>query len=1088
MRKEIFRTIILATSLLHLARSRIPCMDQLRKSRVTLYDSTAYVYEGSPLRVEKQLNFMLPLNISELLGVPEGYFEAARTLQQACDGALSIIESVYPPVVYTIPALTVDATVTKRVRAKRSNYWSTVGAEVSPPREIIREGMVGKPPMASVGYQGPVVDRMEFDVRRYVSYKITTVPIQGVAAKKGSLSMYRYQCEILGGHIPRVASYSRASRVNLRSFMVNNDIPYILLDTEYDFNTLQIMFATIEGPRDTLFDAFPEAYNNAPLAWYAREGPSKTRQYLKGQAQDAQPLWKQVLSPYAQIRYNKDGTLTPVLNRAHSITGPSWVVNRPFDLINVTAEFPEGKRQLQQHLPDTSFVCEIPKPKPPPEETEQRAPQQRQYLGMVQACYNTVASIEVEGANFQARLVSLFQKHHIPLPTPTQRQEEVAKRSSLAPLPRKRKKRFFAAVAPALMKGIPWLASFLISQLGSPQTSKVKRLAVKHAVKNTAPSKRRAVKTLVKMARTVTDNSMEAMTQANLGYGLWPFYDSRKGTGTLSVNQTKDAIIRGTKELRQHADTLRGLQVEMGETKEILRALALEIRDTRDELEGVKKDVQAIQAIVSVQHILGEAAVKMAVLNNEAQQAYEDVRSVLRDISANIVPSLFNPIVAHALSERQSKRYAVAPHPTRPVFLDPLITNGEMYVFGFFFLGTRDWELYSIHPLPRFYEQVAYTRKIEFRYALLDSTQTSYFPLTEAEMNQCKYSACPATGVKREVIDDLCTIRGMAHLPFSPDCRITEETAKPYLQVTQSILLYSMPEKAYARLNCHAMSPLSGNTPQEGIGPEDGYWLEGIGSTSIPEGCEFTIATPKAVSAYGPPLSIQPQRDLPEVRSQQLSILDRENDDEIVFHEEYKNNLTLMNHFMDTHRRIDETGKYVISIGSVTLATLTGVAATFAYLKKSRQTLSARQKDTTKDLGNTRDEVKQEQQKLHQRVDRTRQDTAQNVHHLHNYVGTLYRFLNNPLQLRQYLDGKATMEVPSRLPLLNVLTHKESPGELGSDDPILKEGIIEKSKKGKPTCNPPLPPKLPKYHRLPLDTSIETVSTPAGVAIVSTKV
>ena len=967
------------------------------RGNVVIYEATAYVYEGSPLRADKQLHLRLPLHIGQLLLLPERYITASRTLRRACNRGLLAADRILPDEEDVQQEITTAAaptrTRTKKLQPKPKPF---IAGETRKKTGVHRYDVLG------------IFEWKHLRPRNGGARPVDTVP----------LTEARYQCVSEGGRLPRLASYDEYSRLAFAEYLRQQHILRVIVDTEYDPSQGEVLFPTIEEVSVTLQAAFPEKYHLKPKTMQAQFQDGKVI-YVQGDTHV--PMWKHFNDVDLTVYYTENATMEV----AHSNTKSS-VTGFAIDTKAIETQNDRMQNYDRRHMPVSAVVCEfqIPEYRKPEATRVDTTPDRSQYLALIQACYDSAAAIEQQGIKYQLRLVALFEQHHMEYPGPLSEQLEhmepslkIAAQSSSSDCSLcSRQKRYLPSLTP-LSTG--WYATHLINVIrGKYEKEKEKEkpvahLGVKYGISQVSPYGRPGTSKLEELTRRKSGRPLSAWAQAGAGYGLWPFYDPRQ-----IGNGPSGGILDSLKDLEVGSTRIQQIRVETREVLAAIDQLAREVNNTNYRLDKVESEVDLLKGITALQHVFHESTMHFVTLNTEAEETFNDIREILSAIIQNQIPAIFNPHVADAIDTCQAAGKKVAPAPTRPVFLDPKVQDGNLIIYARFFVGNTDWELYEIFPLPRFYQGVAYTRRLTYHHVLLDIDQVSYIALDHFDVLQCRQSACPHRGVAQPVAEDPCGIRGINAVAFDPKCEITESPGKPYIQSVQGGFLYSVPQPLKARLNC------LGETPWHSANSEKIFTLEGIGYLEVPEGCKYNIDP--ATIIYGPPISLHPNRKIPEQAKRGMANLDEEFLEDLVKEPIISLNRILLNQYVSIKNRVRRIFYACLGITAGTVLAFVGCTLAFAYARISRTHVKQRVKEQGATQEKRTKQLETGQSVVRAQYERMISAIRRNYDSIFGFLQHIHRFLGNRTTFGRYLQGETQCDLPRTIPLLDVESQKET--------------------------------------------------------------
>jgi hypothetical protein len=455
---------------------------------------------------------------------------------------------------------------------------------------------------------------------------------------------------------------------------------------------------------------------------------------------------------------------------------------------------------------------------------------QQTYKETIQLCYDTVDSIEAEGAQAQVRLVDFIDSHGLI------RAEDI-------PLRGKRSLMGAFSLMQAAIKGFGGMRRFL---------TPITKLLSRRLFKSVMPSKRKAFSLLAGQKVSGRVLAPLAVGAAGLGFGLWQNY------------RTKRTLQQQRRMIMQHRDRLDANSREIGTAMLTAERNAQDINDLRAEMRGlgdiiirVRAGATLLAATAKVHTGLARAQQRQLVQLNTFEVRMRELAEILVQGNDDRIPQLLTPQLRSIEALRAIPEDSLLPDPDGPVEVIPIIEGDILHIYLNFLTGREKWELYDIYPLPRFADERMYTRKIAFQHALVGNRLRRYIPISAVEADNCRKGACAGTGVQYRLTNDPCTITMLALREPHADCAVEDGPAAPYFKILDKYMVYSVPSPAVASLHCDNSNDLA----QPGIDKE--LRLEGIGLVEIPAGCDFQMNEPD-ISASGPPSIVTLKLDMPE--------------------------------------------------------------------------------------------------------------------------------------------------------------------------------------------------------------------------------
>jgi hypothetical protein len=645
-------------------------------------------------------------------------------------------------------------------------------------------------------------------------YHHYTMPLTG----NYTLADARLACKSVGRFLPHVAFATE--RAPLMHFMQRNLVPSILLDVGSDGDGLN-KFMSSNIPVATAFSK-------------DKDLQKKVFQYVPKKA-----IWERAKNSIWTRRGRRDTQYS--MNMGGHLEAYELPVDRHDNEDLFKRLFDKGlKRQNLynfDYLPKTPVICETGPEKPAKSVSPINPESKQSFRDAVQLCYDTVEQAEFDGVQAELALQNIWAQHNLrvmPTTTPS----------------RRRRKRLVGVGLSVLMSGI------LALNKARKFTTAVKPMIKYGTFLNAARKSRRSYKIMAKS--TVGQKALKPILMGVNGIGqhAWTNYRTRQRF------DEQTSIVKSEKEiLEAHSRQLSTIVLQTQANTQGLSQIRTDMLMIERSMQNLASEMQLLAAASIMATSLVRVNRASSTLTRDFYVATHRLENILTKVQSRNMPGIFLTRIKEEIDRYDLQGEQVLPHPDKPVTALQIVNEGQVDLYAQFVVGDNSWELYHIYPLPRFNNARAYVRKAAFDFALVDTAQKKFIPLTQGEARKCQDSICPPTAVVRRVLSDPCTIRMLGMSPPDDDCPVDEQPNVPFLKATSDGLIYSVPALLVARLHCKDAKRLSK------IGVDAPVELDGIGIIDIPIGCDFEINEPE-VTVLGPPRLLNTTAEKPTQKKQ----------------------------------------------------------------------------------------------------------------------------------------------------------------------------------------------------------------------------
>ena len=776
----------------HAARHRL-------RSPLAIHHATAYEYLGNPTQATQIIWLHLPMDINAALNAPYTMLKLAHNLQDTCDAAYLAL--------FNDPRTGLNST------------RNTLQMAIKQHRQ--------KRPATSK-------KRNEETTFKYLK-----------EYRAQSLEMARMYCQKHNMRLTQPANPNLEYRRKLAQFLTLNSINEAIIDKKFGFtDSLNRLPPIASIPSE----AFYKNRNDMAMQYNAEQRTFvPTGHGLKYYDDDKDAIYT----------YNRHGDL-----RVYFATTDG---DYTLELLKKQG-IADTEIASRNYLRKTPVVCEVlntdAQTTTTPNKAEQSSAKEgsNTYMTTIQTCYHTVEHIEVEAVIADMHMSTMWQQHNLIVDTQGDTAKELINRrettttseddddnnkswqtDKMAEIlrdepPREhnnRTKRFVGLI----VKG---LASLITSGVSRKFAKQMLPLIGLNKIKKIAPESRKAFKMISKL-KNVPVALPALVGMAGLGYAGWSNYKSNK-----KFSEQRKSLIKSREHLNRQSTTLQTLTMQTSANTEDIKEINMEMLTVQTEFEQIKILVHKLDRAASLQNTISQVRMKNDEIRDTANINIAEISETLISVRANVVPGVFTPILRKGAAQLGIEGNQLLPNPENPVSLSPLISNGRLDLYANFLAGTDKWEMYRVIPIPKFRDNIAYTRKTDFEYALVGLAQERYIALDTDEARACKRGACKTTGVIRFLADDPCTIKMLALGEPKIGCKVNESPGDPFLRSTTSGLIYSVPQKITGRLHCEGADRAK-------IGHDGTITLEGMGVVNIPPGCALITNAPNIAKIIGPP-------------------------------------------------------------------------------------------------------------------------------------------------------------------------------------------------------------------------------------------
>lgn len=788
---------------------------RLDRGTLVIQHATAYEFIGTPTHARQIVWLHLPVDIKGLMEGPQQLMQIAATLQDTCDAALIAPGELKAKT--KIEDMKASKRRNKRQYAAIQELTATLGT---------LQGIMRMKHSPADAHDVANVDLIQLErlenkrMRKAVTARETQWQWLG-HEKKLALAEAKAACITHNMTIPEPAVFDREYRFSLSEFMLRNNITHILIDSEY---STKDHMNRLPPHALTPPQAFPSSMQNAVYKYDT----------------DRKDF---VITPWALEGYDDDDHITYAFAANGQVTGyvtpapdRTYLTKGYLKDIGMTDE--EYKNAV--HLPTSHVICL--RQKDLAEEREIAAVDRNRLsrgddtarTATVQLCYDTVDNIEVTAAKQYIKIAKLFKRHNIIVDTMEETNRQLTQ-SDEEQIEENRQKRFIPLLAgkAAVMLG----KSIAARKFGAQMLPFIKGIS---GIRNLTPQSRRST-SLLKKFLPMAGNPLPIMAGvAGLGYNVWRQYRTNK-----KFKEQKELILDNQREIKQQATDLDVVTLAVTENTDMILEVRRNMYYVQDKLQEMHSLLHSIASTTLLQTTIMHVTQDAGAIGTDNDIQYEALLEILISAASNTVPGIFIPEIAKQAHHIGIEGDKLMPNPQQAVGVSPIVVDNKIDIYANFITGDKQWEMYKIYPLPKFTNEQAFTRQIEFEYALVGQGQGQFIALSLDEARQCKTGACEPTGVIRRINDDPCTIGMMAMKNPSKTCPIITSEETPFLHSTIRGLIFSVPRDTPGRLHCE-------NSNITKIGVDQPVLLQGMGIFDIPTGCDFRSHTPEVI-VLGPP-------------------------------------------------------------------------------------------------------------------------------------------------------------------------------------------------------------------------------------------
>lgn len=329
---------------------------------------------------------------------------------------------------------------------------------------------------------------------------------------------------------------------------------------------------------------------------------------------------------------------------------------------------------------------------------------------------------------------------------------------------------------------------------------------------------------------------------AKLGWDMYNSYVTEKRFRRIEqqIAIDKTQLIAHTKELLQHSNQLSVLTSDVQRLEAVQKEILSALKMVSEEIVLIKYTQLLDQVLLHTSSLLSQAEINIAT-------ALQELTDVLTSAAQSQIPRNFVRAIRHYLEIKDKPVETLQQRKTSPIGIYPVVEDYKIHLFASFLEGKDRFDLYEVIPLPYFKDGLSYRRTINYNFALVDSRQAYYTPLTSLEAKECETGICTVKRTAHRTSDDKCGVVALSDIRMDPKCPFEEGIEEPFLRHTPQGLLYAVPRPITGRLSCLDELDVPGR--------EGTVVLKEMGMISIPPGCSIISDAP-FLDVPGPPRKI----------------------------------------------------------------------------------------------------------------------------------------------------------------------------------------------------------------------------------------